>query len=114
MSFEFATQGIEHFCDPISSALYQRAYPTLKAYHSDLSHDTLRLAEAEVGDRFVWAARESGTQMFQLPRELYGTPDPEHPTFKLWRECGCRDFYLITVTGKRGLYCAGYMVRLDW
>lgn len=91
--------------------LFQLALPHMRAYQSDLGHDALALSVTEPGEKLVWGYRESGTHMARVssgetPRECI------ERNFRVVMEA-TREWYLLTVTGKRGSTAEGTIERID-
>ena len=97
--------------DPLFGELFRIALPLLEGYHADLGHDTLRLATAVPGERYLWGVRKHGTEMRFLDE-----PNPElrakdmqqtlkrHPDHR---------WYLLEITAVRqDGYCSGTVTPL--
>lgn len=66
------TVKIRNLYEPIFYQLWKLASATLEAYHTDVIHDALMLADSQVGEKFLWGYRATGTTLIRLKsgREL--------------------------------------------
>ena len=95
--------------NPLFAELFRIAIPLLEGYHSDLGHDTLRLASAVPGERFLWGVRKHGTEM----RSLDEDPDARASISQTLLRFPDHRWYVLEVTEVRlDGYCAGTVTRL--
>lgn len=105
---------IRNLYEPIATRLFDIARPRLIAYHNDLIHDALMLADSAEGDKFMWGYRESGTTMIRLKRTggwTYGQIK------EMVDVCLMTDplesWHLIEITKMRRVYADGYVTWMN-
>lgn len=60
------TVKIRTLYEPIFVRLWEIAKEKLEAYHTDIIHDALGLGFAEVGDKFLWGYRNTGSNLIKI------------------------------------------------
>lgn len=96
--------------DPLFAELFRIALPQLKGYQSDLGHDTLRLASAVPGERYLWGVRTHGTEIRLLDDDPERRSTEMQHTIKRFAD---HRWYLLEITGiRQDGYCAGTVVPL--
>lgn len=95
--------------NPLFAELFRIAIPLLEGYHSDLGHDTLRLASAVPGERLLWGVRKHGTEM----RSLDEDPDARASISQTLLRFPDHRWYLLEITEiRQDGYCAGTVTHL--
>lgn len=96
--------------DPLFGELFRIALPQLEGYHADLGHDTLRLATAVPGERYLWGVRPTGTEMRIMPDSPEARSRVINDTIKTLND---HRWYLLEITAVRqDGYCAGTVTPL--
>lgn len=60
------TVRIRTLYDPIFTRLWEISRKTIEMFQTDLIHDALGLGFAEVGDKFLWGYRPTGTNLIKI------------------------------------------------
>jgi hypothetical protein len=96
--------------DPLFQELFKIALPQMEGYQADLGHDTLRLATAVPGERYLWGVRKHGTEMRIMPDNPEARSRVMRETIKTLDD---HRWYLLEVTAVRqDGYCAGTVTPL--
>jgi len=96
--------------EPIFSRLWEISKPHIKYFQTDLIHDALTLGDSEVGDKFLWGFRESGTNMMRLKKSHSATTLSVIATMVNPLE----SYHLIEITNIRtGGHADGYVTWIN-
>lgn len=102
---------IRNLFEPIMARLWEIAFPYMKDYQSDLMHDALILGNANVGDKFIWSFRETGTNIIPLRTK--------QSTFNILSLCHAISnpldtYYMLTVVRIRHeMYADGFVTWMN-
>jgi len=96
--------------DPLFGELFRIALPLMEGYQADLGHDTLRLATAVPGERYLWGVRPTGTEMILLDSDPQYRSKTISQCFKNYPN---HRWHLLEITKVRqDGYCAGTVTPL--
>lgn len=96
--------------DPLFGELFRIALPLLEGYHADLGHDTLQLARAVPGERYLWGVRQHGTEIRLLPEDPHLRSEEMRQTIARFPD---HRWHVLEITAVRqDGYCAGTVTPL--